>query len=111
MAEIFSCPLNLFLSPAPGQHSFQDLKWFTDWRMHTFRYGEQWDVWGLTAETLVRLALLCFPDYPFPYDTRHPDGELMETWYERVLALPEFHREARAAAAGHRKKASSRRKK
>lgn len=61
--------------------------------MHSFRYGE-YETWGLTAETLVRLCVLAFPAHPFPYDTRHPDGLCMEGWFGRVLALPEFRAEA-----------------
>lgn len=61
--------------------------------MHSFRYGE-YETWGLTAETLVRLCVLAFPAHPFPYDTRHPDGLCMESWFGRVRALPEFRAEA-----------------
>lgn len=78
--------------------------------MHTFTH-ETWDVWGLTGECLLRLALLCHPEHSFPYDTRHPDGTDMEDWFGRVLALPSFHAEARAAAEGRDKRAGSRRKK
>lgn len=66
-------------------------------RMHSFVY-RQYEVWGLTAETLVRLAVLSFPSHPFSFDVRHPDGSDMEGWMERVLQLPAFQAEAERVA-------------
>lgn len=76
--------------------------------MHKFRHADKWDVWGLTAETLLRLVIFCFPEHPFPYETCHPDGTHMETWYRRVLTLPEFHEQAQAAESKRARKAGSR---
>lgn len=65
--------------------------------MHSFTFG-QYETWGLTAETLVRICVLSYPDHQFPYDTRHPDGRCMEGWMGRVLQLPEFRAEAERVA-------------
>ncbi len=65
--------------------------------MHSFRHGE-YETWGLTAETLVRLCVLAFPSHAFPYAVTHPDGLDMEGWMDRVLALPEFQAEAERVA-------------
>jgi hypothetical protein len=72
-------------------------------RMHTFMH-ESYAVWGLTAETLVRLCVLTHPTHTFPYDTAHPDGTSLEEWFTAVVGLPDFAREVADVERSRRKR-------